>query len=548
MATPARGVVPVAMDCCAGVHDPMLARFRFQSWHGFDSEVGIGFLRAWGFRARAAAKVMAPLRERKSFPNSKIEMAGIFLNSKIGNVKSFPNSKIWSFFVHLWEMLYMDLIRILSDQREELECLDLSSIVPRMEEGRINLASKLAQVVIGVRRSGKSTICQKVLLESGVKFGYVNFDDENLVNLRPEQLNDIIETLYRMYGSLDYLFFDEIQNIKDVWPVFVNRLLRQGKHVIITGSNANLLSGELATHLTGRYHQIENFPFSFMEYCNMLGLDTVSQSTLSRGLRQKALDEYLIKGGMPEIVSDHEYSSYVKGLVESVITKDICKRHNIRNVESMRKLVNLILDITGQEIQTSELARKVEMSQPTVANYLKYLKESYLIREVPVFSHKNLDRQKLRKYYAIDVSFMSNHDYAFGSPGFGWRLENVVALELMRRINSESDQLFYLKKNKSYEVDFVVVKSGRVDELIQVSYDFSNPSLKLRNRELMGLVKGADAVGCDRLTLVISEGEPRTEIIEGKRINIVKASEWLLPGAGATRGSGLRDRSVSVEP
>lgn len=184
--------------------------------------------------------------------------------------------------------------------------------------------------------------------------------------------------------------------------------------------------------------------------------------------------------------------------------------------------------MVGQEIQTNELAKKINMTHPTVGNYLKYLKESYLIREVPLFSYKNLDRQKIRKYYAIDVAFISNHDYALGSPGYGWRLENVIALELMRRINPESDQLFYLKKNKSYEVDFVVVKSGNVVELIQVTYDFSNPSQKLWNRELMGLVKGSEAVNCDNLTLVVLEGKPGVEIIEDKKIKIVKASDWLL--------------------
>lgn len=422
----------------------------------------------------------------------------------------------------------MDFRRILSDQRAELDNLDLSALVPRIEETQINLKSKLAQIVIGVRRSGKSTICQKVLLESGVKFGYINFDDENFINLRPEQLNELLETLYRLYGPLEYLFFDEIQNIKDVWSLFVNRLLRQGKRLIITGSNANLLSGELATHLTGRYHQIENFPFSFMEYCTMIGVDVKSYSTIAIGLRQKALDEYLMKGGMPEIVYEHQYSSYIKGLVESIITKDICKRHNIRNVAGIRKLANHVLDMVGQEIQTNELAKKINMTHPTVGNYLKYLKESYLIREVPLFSYKNLDRQKIRKYYAIYVAFISNHDYALGSPGYGWRLENVIALELMRRINPESDQLFYLKKNKSYEVDFVVVKSGNVVELIQVTYDFSNPSQKLWNRELMGLVKGSEAVNCDNLTLVVLEGKPGVEIIEDKKIKIVKASDWLL--------------------
>lgn len=422
----------------------------------------------------------------------------------------------------------MDYRRILSDQRLELDNLELSVLVPRMEEAQINLKSKLAQIVIGVRRSGKSTLCQKVLLQSGVKFGYVNFDDENFTNLAPEQLNEILETLYRINGPLDYLFLDEIQNVKEVWPLFVNRLLRQGKHLIITGSNANLLSGELATHLTGRHHQIENFPFSFREYCIMLGIDIESFTTIAQGLRQKALDEYLIKGGMPEIVYEHECSTYIKGLVESIITKDICKRHKIRNVEAIRKLANTILEMVGQEVQSNEFTETIGVSHPTISNYLKYLTESYLIREVPLFSYKPSERQKIRKYYAIDVAFMSNHEYSFGSPGFGWRLENIVALELMRRMNPESDQLYYLKKHKNYEVDYVVVRNSRIEELIQVTYDFRNPSQKLYNREVGGLIKGSKNVNCDKLTLIIMEGTPGIKEVEGKKINIVKASDWLL--------------------
>lgn len=422
----------------------------------------------------------------------------------------------------------MDIKKILSDQKEELSRLDLSTLVPRSQEMEIDLESSLAQVVIGVRRSGKSTLCQKVLLESGVKFGYVNFDDENFLDLGAEQLDEILSTLYRLYGPLDYLFFDEIQNVKEIWPLFVNRLLRQGKHLVITGSNANLLGGELSTHLTGRYNQVENFPYSFSEYCKALGVDVKSYSTMSQALRKKALDEYLVRGGMPEVLRTTKYSTYIKRLIDSIVRKDVCRRHKLRNVESIRMLANLVLDLSGQEVQTASLALKLGLSQPTTANYLNYLKESYLIVEVPVFSYKNLDRQKSRKYYAVDVAFISAHEYASLSQGLGWRLENVVATELLRRINSESDKIFYLKKNKSYEVDFVVTKDNHIDELIQVSYDFSNPSLKLRNRELMGLVKASNEVGCDKLTLIIMEGTPREEIVEGKRINIVCASEWLV--------------------
>ena len=158
-------------------------------------------------------------------------------------------------------MITTALERILRDQQEELLSRDESKLVTRREEQEFDLDSQLAQIVIGVRRCGKSTICQKVLKESGVNFAYVNFDDETLASLKPEVLNDILQTLYRIYGQFTHLFMDEIQNVPK-WHLFVNRLLRQGLHLVLTGSNANLLSGELATHLTGRYNEIHLYPFS----------------------------------------------------------------------------------------------------------------------------------------------------------------------------------------------------------------------------------------------------------------------------------------------
>ena len=148
-----------------------------------------------------------------------------------------------------------NLKRILESQRDELKALDVSALCTRKEEQEVQLNSNLAQVVIGVRRSGKSTLCQKVLIEKGVHFAYVNFDDERLKKAKTDDLDDILQMLYEIYGDFTHLFLDEVQNVKD-WPLFVNRLLRQKMRLIITGSNANLLSGELATHLTGRYHKI----------------------------------------------------------------------------------------------------------------------------------------------------------------------------------------------------------------------------------------------------------------------------------------------------
>jgi len=421
----------------------------------------------------------------------------------------------------------MDLERILSEQRSELEAVDVFSLCSRREEKEIHLDSKLAQVVIGVRRSGKSTLCQKVLLQSGVKFAYVNFDDERLAGIETEQLDEILETLYRLCGDFSHLFVDEIQNVEG-WPLFVNRLLRQGIRLILTGSNANLLSGELSTHLTGRYHQIELFPFSFEEFCDAMGVDKQHNTAKAEGLRLRALDKYLIEGGFPELLDVDTPTDYVQSLISAILAKDICRRYNIRYKQTLSDMANGMLDKFCQEISVADLTRNFQIkSEHTTKNYINYLETAYLVCNVPKYSFKSRERQLFRKYYAVDTAFISHHK-SLQTENFGWRLENVVAIELMRRMNREFEQLYYLRKNKDFEVDFVVVSQSKVKELVQVTYDYSNPSVKLRNREMLGLVKGAKLTGCNQLTLVMMKGEKGIETIDGYPIRKVSATEWLL--------------------
>ena len=147
---------------------------------------------------------------------------------------------------------------IFSEQKEELAARRGDKLCHRPEEKLIDLKSPQAQVVIGVRRSGKSTLCYQALESAGVVYAYADFDDERLANIGSEQLNDVLEVLYKIYGDFDCLFLDEIQNV-DGWHLFVNRLLRKKIHIIVTGSNAKLLSGELATHLSGRAKEIHLF-------------------------------------------------------------------------------------------------------------------------------------------------------------------------------------------------------------------------------------------------------------------------------------------------
>ena len=422
----------------------------------------------------------------------------------------------------------MDIVGILHDQQQELKAIDVGQFCSRQEENFFDFASSLAQVVIGVRRSGKSTLCIKMLKEKGIRFGYVNFDDEQLANLQPEQLNDVLDAIYKVYGDVTHIFFDEIQNIPQ-WPLFINRLLRQGVHLVLTGSNANLLSGELATHLTGRYNQIELYPFSFAEYCRARNVDIQTMNTKANALRYRALEEYMQQGGFPELLHLTNPHTYTLSLLNALINKDICKRYSVKYQRTLTDMANGVLDKFCQEVSYQQLQEQYELgSVHTAKQYLHYLQEAYLVRLLPLYTFKSRERQLARKCYAVDPAFITNHDDILQTPNLGWRLENVVAIELMRRMNSEIENLFYYRKPKSFEVDFVRVRMSKIKELVQVTYDFREPTTKQYNREIGGLVKGARAMGCNNLTLIMMDGQPQTIEVEGYSIQCIRATDWLL--------------------
>ena len=420
-------------------------------------------------------------------------------------------------------------VNILSDQREELTNRHWKNIVTREEEKAINLNSPLAQVVIGVRRSGKSTLCSKVMLESGLPFGYINFDDDRLGKLTVDAFDTLLRALYQLNGDFNHLFLDEVQNIEG-WELFVNRMLRQGMHMLITGSNANLLSGELATHLTGRYHQIELMPFSFQEYCSCKDVNTSSYTTKAIALRDKALNDYLFAGGFPELLllSETEQGDYVRSLVRTIVEKDIAKRYKLRYAQTLMDVANQVLDEFSQEHSFATVQKKHNLKSPNTAKkYLQYLQNAYLVLALPRFSLKSFERRSVHKYYAIDPAMIAKRDEALMTESLGLRLENMIAVELKRRAAID-EQIYYFRKVREYEVDFVRVKGTQVQELIQVTYDFTQPRTKLYNREVGNLVKASSVLHCDNLTLIMMYGEPGDIVEEGKTIHCMSAVEWLL--------------------
>ena len=416
-----------------------------------------------------------------------------------------------------------DIVRILTDHKKEIEEVDVEALCPRREESQFDLESKLAQVVIGVRRSGKSMLCLKVLIESGKKFGYVNFDDENLEDLTKKDLNTVLEAAYMVYGDFDYLFLDEAQNVTG-WHLFVNRLLRKKMHIVLTGSNAKLLSSDLATHLTGRYNEISLYPFSFEEFCRMKGLDTKDLSTKTQAFIKVAFDEYLRKGGFPETFNLKEQRGYVTSLMDAIIKKDIAKRFKIRYVDALRKMANYLVDNFCQEVVISTLAKLFGFgSDHTAENYYSYLKQAFLLQGINKYSYKSAERIRGEKAYIVDVAFQSDRESTLTTENLGYRMENIVYIELLRRYKKENVDVYYHKDG--YEIDFVVVDKTKILELIQVTYKMD--SVKTRNRELGGLAKGHAQFGCNKLTL-ITLNERGDEEYGGAKIKKVTIVDWLL--------------------
>ena len=236
----------------------------------------------------------------------------------------------------------MDFSQIIKEQREELEEIEQRErIIGRegLEKTKEFLKYPNILAVMGVRRCGKSIF--SYLLAKRNKFGYINFDDERLSGIKPQDLNRILQSFYELYGDVDYIILDELQNVKK-WELFANRL-RRTKRVIITGSNSKLLSGELATHLTGRYIDFTLFPFSFNEFLDWKGIKRAKvYTTKEKAEILKFLKRYLEVGGFPEV--DKFGRAILPRIYADIVTKDILLRHKIRKEEEIKNLARYLIN------------------------------------------------------------------------------------------------------------------------------------------------------------------------------------------------------------
>ena len=419
-----------------------------------------------------------------------------------------------------------ELETALLDQKEELEALRNKSFSYREEERMINLESSLAQVVIGVRRSGKSTLCFNALERSKVSYAYVNFDDENLIDLSVKDMNNVLQVLYSIYGDFTHLFFDEIQNIEG-WHLLVNRMLRKGIHVLLTGSNSKLLSGELASHLTGRHHTIELLPFSFRDWCSYNGIAMAPLTTRNKGFLMGAFDRYLHQGGFPELLVEPDHTNYIESLFHDIITQDIRKRFKVKYIDSLERLARHLLNISPAVIVKDKLQKQFGFkSHHTLGNYLSYLTQTYLLCKVSKYSSKSKERSVAEKVYAIDVAFMNKRENAFAGDNLGWRLETMVYLELRRRIKTAEEDIYYFD-NGNTEADFIVCSGSKVMGIYQVAYDIENP--RTRRREINGAVAAAKHTKCSNV-FILTDHHSETIVSNGIEIKAMPVWEWIVCG------------------
>lgn len=416
---------------------------------------------------------------------------------------------------------------IVLQHRQEKEELLARQYIPReqLNDAKKLLKTDLIKVIIGPRRAGKSVF--GALLLKGEKFAYLNFDDEDL--LKVKNYNQIIQALLEVYPRADFYFFDEVQNLVN-WEIFVNKLQRRGYNLILTGSNAKLLSQELASSLTGRHFPIEILPFSFREF--LLAKDFVFKKKDLNLPDKKAaflnyLDEYLHSGGFPEVVVKNlEAKTYLKTLFDAVLLKDVVKRRRVRFSQKIYDLATYLAANFASQFTFNKLKNTLEFrSVKTVQDYLGYLEEAYLVLSLNRFSFKSKEQIRApRKTYLVDNGFIFAKSFQF-SPNTGRLMENLVLVELLRKGYRLNEGVFYYQTRNRREVDFVIKKGSRIQQLIQVCHQ--TDELETKKREIKSLLEASGELNCQNL-LILTQDFEAEEQVKDKKIKFLPLWQWLL--------------------
>lgn len=385
-------------------------------------------------------------------------------------------------------------------------------------------------VLVGIRQAGKSYLLYqraKMFVKNGHdlrEIVYVNFDDERLLGMTADDLDLILQAYHTMYDLKPILFFDEIQNIEG-WEHFARRLSNQKYQVFITGSNAKMLSRDIATTLGARYFDEKVFPYSFKEYLGAKGIELKDGWQYGKQKNQVQLHfaDYFKWGGFPELLLFAGKRHWLNSLYEKIILGDVIQRNNVKNEHALRLAVKRLAENVKQPTAYNRLANMVKSTgvstnTASVIDYIRYVKESCLMFTLDNYASKFADKETVKKHYFTDNGLLS----IFLTNAETSLLENLCAIHLHRTYNMDDDapQLFYY--NRNVEVDFFVPEAALA---IQASYSIQDE--ETRKREVGALV-ALNKVSPLEKALIITYEEEDTIETSNLTIEVVPIWKWLL--------------------
>ncbi|MDP2947150.1 MAG: ATP-binding protein [Nanoarchaeota archaeon] len=396
------------------------------------------------------------------------------------------------------------------------------------------ISSKINKLIVlsGFRRVGKTYILLEEVKKLLNKYSkteviYINFEDER-IPLKSEFLSELLPKIIKINGDVPkFLFLDELQNFPD-WSKWLRRVydLYPKTKFFVTGSSSKMSVSKIPTELRGRYLLNRIFPLSFSEFLKFKDVD----ANLEENKIINYFEEYLVDGGLPEIVLSEksEKLEIVKSYYSSVVNRDLIETYSIRNKESIKAILNLLLNSTSHsynKMYNSLKSLNYEIGKNTMIDYVGFVEDSFFMFSVPIFSYKIKDRMQYpKKHYFIDNIFLSKISTNF-SDGYGRLFENLVAINLLKN----EKEFYYWKNEKNEEVDFIIKKENKIQNLIQVCYNLK--SSETFEREVRALLKASKELSCKDLVIINKDKE---EVIEKEwfgikeKIKLIPLWKWCL--------------------
>jgi len=425
---------------------------------------------------------------------------------------------------------YMDkqyLMQIILDQKKVplphplIERWQYDQMLPLLNNNQVI-------VISGIRRCGKSILLHTLRSKAREGDYYINFDDDRLVPFTLADFDILLEAFIELFGVQNTFYFDEIQNITG-WERFVRRLHNAQKKVLVTGSNAKLLSAELGTHLTGRHITVNLFPYSFHEYIQFRDPSLLSIKHLDSteiALIKKYFSEFKQLGGFPEYLLN-EQKQYLHQLYESILYKDIIVRNKITSEKPIKELVYYLASNNCKEFTYNSLRKLIGVaSANTVSDYCHYLESSFLCFSINRFSYSLKEQiHHAKKIYFIDQGLVEALGFKF-SENHGRILENIVFLELKR----QNKEIYFHKLTR--ECDFIIREGYNISAAIQVCASLKNPDT--RQREINGLLEAMANYNLDQGFIITEdESEQIEETYKSNhfKIEVIPCWQWLNPSS-----------------